>query len=77
MVFGVVVALATLSRLAQPVLRGLGGDNPMGAGRATSTRRPDGQSVLFAFNTSMAPFTGLVWVVLANPWLFTISAAWP
>lgn len=73
-VFTVVVGLAALSRLVQPALRGTGGDNPMEAG-AQVPFSALGDLSLFAFNTSMAPFTGLVWGVLANPYLFAISVA--
>ena len=68
------VGLAAVSRLLQPVLRGTGGDNPMEAG-AQVPFSALGDLSLFAFNTSMAPFTGLVWAVLANPYLFAISVA--
>ena len=73
-VFTVVVGLAAVSRLLQPVLRGTGGDNPMEAG-AQVPFSALGDLSLFAFNTSMAPFTGLVWGVLANPYLFAVSVA--
>ncbi len=73
-VFTVVVGLAAVSRLLQPVLRGTGGDNPLEEAAQVPFSALDDLS-LFAFNTSMAPFTGLVWDVLANPYLFTVSVA--
>lgn len=70
---GVVVALAAVSRLAQPTLRGRGGVNTLEElSKVPLAGLDDG--ALVGFTASMAPFTGLVWPPLAGPYLFALCA---
>ncbi len=71
--FGAVVALAALSRLAQPVLRGEAGVNTLEEISKVPLHALDDGAIL-GLTSSMAPFTGLVWAPLAGTYLFAISA---
>jgi hypothetical protein len=70
--FGAVVALSGLNRLAQPVLRGTGGENTLQQLSQVPTSGLD-EGALGAFTASMSPFTVLPWPALANPWLLALS----
>jgi hypothetical protein len=68
-----VVLLAALSRVLQPHLRGVGGENTLEAiSKVPLDVLDDG--AIGAVTTSMAPFTGLVWGPLAGPYLLSVSA---
>lgn len=70
---GGVVAIAAVSRLAQPGLRGRGGVNTLEElSKVPLAGLDDG--ALLGFTSSMAPFTGLVWPPLASPYIFGVCA---